>query len=258
MQEVEGLLHLFLLHLLAAAFGVFSLNLTQVLRRCTSLARQLGPRSLHHYVAAIVLVPQRVNCVDLGFIEVLHVYGRLIVKFDRLHHRRLFADSAQSSFLPFETSHFLLFLDFGLLGCEVGLGEVWRQNLKLSSLGFFEGLWADWESLFHVLGNLIWCHLFVLWRRNSRRDRLPGHLDGFLVWTSRSRSPHLDGSAQKSSTMDLCKLGAVAARMRVDVEGLQVLAVDGSTSGGLGVSIAIGVECRLAEIGGQRGVRKPS
>ena len=46
--------------------------------------------------------------------------------------------------------------------------------------------------------------------------------------------------------------------MRVNIVRLHVLAVNSSTNGWVCVSVAIGVEGRLAKVGGYGGVRQPS
>ena len=160
MQEVERLLHLILLHLLAASFWKVSLDLTYILGRSASLARHLGPRSLDHYIATLILVPQRVNGVHLRFIDILNVHWGLIAEFHRFNDGRLFT---HGGLWPLESSSYLFFLDFWLLSGKVGLGEIWRQNFKLSCLGFLEGLRTNGESLLHVRGDLSRSHLFLFW-----------------------------------------------------------------------------------------------
>lgn len=261
MEEVERLLHLLLLYLLAAALGAFSLDLTYILSRCASLARHLRPGSLNHDVATIFLVSEGVDGIDLRFVDLISVdvNWRFVGEFHGLHDRGgLLTESTHGCLIPLETSHFLFFFHFWLFRRKMGLRESWRQNFKFSRLSFFESLWANRKPIFHLTGNLSRRELFLFWRRNSWRDRLSSHFDRFLVWTSRSGCPNLNSSSQESSAVDLSVLGAVTSRMRVNVVSLHVLPIHGSASSGFGICITISVECRLTKVGGHRRIRKPS
>lgn len=93
---------------------------------------------------------------------------------------------------------------------------------------------------------------------DTRRHRLPGELHRYLLWTPRARAANLHGATKHRPTVYLVELWFIATRVRINIVSKQELAVYGSTVRWLSVSIAIGMECRLAKVGGECRVWQPS
>ena len=134
------------------------------------------------------------------------------------------------------------------LGLEVFVGELWREDSDFFGVCFLECLWVDrrWLSfLFRFDESSA--------RRNSGRHRSPQSLVLGLFGLL-AASSNLDRSSKECTPMDLTELWMVAPGVRVDVECFQLIVVNCRSC----VSVTIGEECGLSEVGSHAAVRQES
>ena len=149
-------------------------------------------------------------------------------------------------------AHGEVLLLLGRFRVQILLRELWRKDLKLTSLGLFECLWMNWLGL----ACIHFCSLWPLCSAGSYSwwDWL-SHLLLFVL----ERGPgscafDLYGPSEKCSSMNLAEFGLVTASMWIDIMCFEMVI----WSIRIGISISICKEGWFAKISCHRWIRQPS